>query len=61
MRKWFYNEDDLIEGKDELPFILSSDEMLGKQFKKGMKALEQKIQSQLKVKMRKLSSKTFEI
>ena len=61
MRKWFFNEDDLIEGKSELPLILSSDDMLGKQFKQGMRNLEKKIQSQLKVKMRRISSKTFEI
>ena len=59
LRKWFFNEDHLTP-EDE-PIILTDDNLLGKQFKKGMKDLERKIQSQLKVKMRKISSKTFEI
>ena len=56
IRKWFYTSDEILDAK-----ILKDDNLLGKNFKIGMKLLEKKIQERIKGKMRVIAGKRFDL
>tara|TARA_Y100000114_G_C11584252_1_gene242577 strand:- start:7 stop:567 length:561 start_codon:yes stop_codon:yes gene_type:complete len=56
IRKWFYTSDEIQEAK-----ILLDDNLLGKNFKAGMKLLEKKIQERIKGKMRVIAGRRFDL
>ena len=54
VRKWFYTS-------DELPTLLTDDKLLGKPFKEGMQRINQRLQKELKGKMRIIAGRKFEL